>query len=106
MIHRMISQKVVDGLRQNQVDELDRLQEQADQILVQVRMQIRPIGAIQKVNCSAWCGVVSLVSGYALTEASDLTMKDTFSATLESVVDQCPRRDTLLNLGDFNTDWN
>ena len=29
-------------------------------------------------------------------------MKDAFDATLESVVDQCPRRDTLLVLGDFN----
>ena len=29
-------------------------------------------------------------------------MKDTFYATLESVVDQCPRGDTLLVLGDFN----
>ena len=29
-------------------------------------------------------------------------MKDAFSATLESVVDQCPRRDTILVLGDFN----
>ena len=36
-------------------------------------------------------GVVSLVSVYAPTEASDLTVKDTFYATLESVVDQCPR---------------
>ena len=47
-------------------------------------------------------GVVSLVSVYAPTEASDLTMKDAFYATLESVVDQCPRRDNLLVLGDFN----
>jgi len=47
-------------------------------------------------------GVISLVSVYALTEASDLTVKDAFCATLESVVDQCPRRDTLLVLGDFN----
>ena len=47
-------------------------------------------------------GVISLVSVYAPTEASDLTVKDTFYATLESVVDQCPRRDTLLVLGDFN----
>ena len=46
-------------------------------------------------------GVISLVSVYALTEASDLTMKDVFDAMLESVVDQCPRRDTLLVLGDF-----
>ena len=36
-------------------------------------------------------GDISLVSVYALTEASDLTVKDAFYATLESVVDQCPR---------------
>ena len=36
-------------------------------------------------------GVISLVSVYAPNEASNLTMKDTFYATLESVVDQCPR---------------
>ena len=47
-------------------------------------------------------GVVSLVSVYAPTEANDLTIKDAFHAALESVVDQCPRRDTLLVLGDFN----
>ena len=47
-------------------------------------------------------GVVSLVSGYAPTETSDLTVKDTFFSTLESVVVQCPRRDTILVLGDFN----
>ena len=47
-------------------------------------------------------GVISLVSVYAPTEASDLTMKDAFYAMLESVVDQCPRQDTLPVLGDFN----
>jgi len=36
-------------------------------------------------------GVVSLVSGTAPTEASDLTVKDAFYAMLESVVVQCPR---------------
>ena len=41
-------------------------------------------------------GVVSRVSVYAPTGVSDLTMKDAFHATLESVVDQCPRQDTLL----------
>ena len=35
-------------------------------------------------------GVISLVSVYAPTEASDLTVKDAFHATLESVVDQRP----------------
>ena len=47
-------------------------------------------------------GVISLLSVYALTEASDLTVKDAFDATLDSVVDQCHRRETLLVLGDFN----
>ena len=42
-----------------------------------------------------------LVSANAPTEGSDLTVKDTFYAALESVLDQCPRRDTLLVLGDF-----
>ena len=36
-------------------------------------------------------GVIYLVSVYALTKVSDLTMKDVFHAKLESVVDQCPR---------------
>ena len=35
-------------------------------------------------------GVISLVSVYAPTEASDLTVKDAFYVALESVVDQCP----------------
>ena len=34
--------------------------------------------------------VISLVSIYALTEASDLTVKEAFYAALESVVDKCP----------------
>ena len=46
--------------------------------------------------------VSSLISVYAPTEASDLTVKEEFYATLESVVDQCPGRDTLLVLGDLN----
>ena len=45
-------------------------------------------------------GVISLVSAYAPTEASDLSVKN--NAALESVVDQCPMRDILLVLGDFN----
>ena len=48
-------------------------------------------------------GVISLVSVFAPTEVGDLTVKDAFCAMLESVVDQCPRRDALLVLGDFNT---
>ena len=47
-------------------------------------------------------GVISLVSEYAPTEASDLNVKEAFHAVLESVVGQCPRRDTLPVLRDFN----
>ena len=37
-----------------------------------------------------------------LRQASDLTVKDAFYITLESVVEQYPRRDTLLVFEDFN----
>ena len=50
----MISQKVVDELWQNEVDELVKWQEQVNSILVKVRIQIRPISGIQNVNGSAW----------------------------------------------------
>ena len=46
-------------------------------------------------------GVISLPSLNAPTDESDLTVKDVFNATLEYVVDQCPRQDTHLVLGDF-----
>ena len=46
--------------------------------------------------------IISLLSECAPTEASDLTMRDAFYYMLESVVDQCPRRDTLLVLGNLN----
>ena len=42
-----------------------------------------------------------MVSVCTPTDTSDLTMKDAFCAALESVVDQYPKRDTLV-LGDFN----
>ena len=48
MTYCRISQKVVDGFGgQNLTDELDRWQEQANSILVQARIQIRPISGIQ-----------------------------------------------------------
>ena len=36
-------------------------------------------------------GVIPLVSVYAPTEVSELTVKKVFDAALESVGDQCPR---------------
>ena len=66
-------------------------------------IEVTPINErIRRQRIRNSLGVVPLVSVYAPTEASDITMKDTFYATLESVIDQCPRRDTLLVLGDFN----
>ena len=47
-------------------------------------------------------GFISLIAVYAPTEMSDLEEKDLFYTKLDSVVDQCPSRDTLLVLGDFN----
>ena len=47
-------------------------------------------------------GFISLVAVYAPTETSDLEEKEMFYAKLDSIVDQCPSRDTLLVLGDFN----
>jgi len=65
--------------------------------------EVTPVNKhIMRLRIPHTLGVISLVSVYALTEASDLTMKDAFNALLESVVDQCPRRDTLPVLGDFS----
>ena len=65
-------------------------------------IEVTPVNErIMRLRILHSLGVISLVSVYALTEVSDLTVKDAFYATLQSVVDQCPRWDTLLVLGDF-----
>ena len=70
--------------------------------LTQMKIEVTPVNErIMRQRICHSLGVDSLFSVYALTEASDLTVKDTLFATLESVVDQCPGRDTLLILGDF-----
>ena len=46
-------------------------------------------------------GVIYLVSGNAPNEVSDLTMKDAFSAMLESVIVHCQWQDTLLASGNL-----
>ena len=71
--------------------------------LTPMMMEVTPVNErIMRLRIRHSLGVISLVSVDAPTEASDLTLKETFSATLESVVDQCPRQDTLTVLGDFN----
>ena len=47
-------------------------------------------------------GFVSIIAVYAPTEARELDEKELFYAKLDSVIDQCPRRDTILVMGDFN----
>ena len=54
--------------------------------------EVKPVNKrIMKLRIRHSLGVISLVSVYAPTEASDVTVKDAFYATLESVVVQCPR---------------
>ena len=66
-------------------------------------IEVKPVNErIMRGRIRHFLGVVFLVSVYTPTEASDLTVKDTFYAALKSVVDQCPRRDILLVLWDFN----
>ena len=66
-------------------------------------IEVTPINKrIMRLRIRHSLGVISMVSVYPPTEASDLTVRDAFYATPESVVDQSPRRDTLLVLGDFN----
>ena len=64
--------------------------------LTPIIIEVTPVNKrIMRLRICHSLGVISLVSGYAPTEASDLTVKDAFHATLESVVDQCSRQDTL-----------
>ena len=71
--------------------------------LTQMIIEVTPVNErIMRPRIFHSLGIIFLLSENSLTGASDLTMKHAFYATLESVVDQCPRQDTLLVLGDFN----
>ena len=55
-------------------------------------IEVTPVNErIMRIRIRHSLGVISLVSVYAPTEASDLTVKDAFHAMLVSLVDQCPR---------------
>ena len=45
---------------------------------------------------------MSVVAVYAPTEVCETEEKEMFYAKLDSVLDQCPRRDAIIVLGDFN----
>ena len=57
---------------------------------------------IMLVRLKHTLGFMSLIAVYAPTEMSEFEEKEMFYAKLDSVVDQCPSRDTLVVLGDFN----
>ena len=52
---------------------------------------VTPINERMRQTIRYSLGVISLVSVYAPTEASDLTVKEAFYVALESVIDECPR---------------
>ena len=90
-------------------DPCDCYHAQADSVAVsnklthKIMSHVTPINKrIMKQRICHSLGVISLVSGYAPTEASDLTEKEIFHATFKSVVAQCPRQETVPVLGDFN----
>ena len=64
--------------------------------------EVTPVNEHKRLRIRHLLNVISLVFVFASTKASDLNVKEMFYTALESVVDQCPRRDTLLVLGDFN----
>ena len=60
--------------------------------LTPIIMVVTPVNeSIMRLRIHLSLGVISLVPVYALTEASDLKVKDAFYATLVSVVGHCPR---------------
>ena len=72
---------------------------------------IAALSEVQRPDCGEimeggytyyWSGRSDGYHTQGVAVASDLTVKDAFFATLESVIDQCPKRDSLLVLGDFN----
>ena len=55
-------------------------------------IEVTPVNErIMRLRIRHSLGVISLVSVYSPTEASNLTVKDPFYATLKSMVERCPR---------------
>ncbi len=68
--------------------------------LFQFTLLNKPLRAVGFV-CPTWVGPAT-VAVYAPPETSEVKEKEMFYAKLDSIVDQCPSRDTLVLLGDFN----
>ena len=66
-------------------------------------VEVTPVDErIMRVRLKHTLGFMSLVAVYAPTEMCETEEKEMFYAKLDSVLDQCPLRDTLIVLGDFN----
>ena len=66
-------------------------------------VEVTPVDErIMRVRMKHTFGFISLVAVYAPTEMREIEEKEMFYAKLDSVLDRCPSRDTLIVLGDFN----
>ena len=66
-------------------------------------VEVTPVDErILRMRLKHTMGFMSLIAVYAPTEVCEIEEKEMFYAKLDSVLDQCPRRDTLIVLGDFN----
>ncbi|KAG0710377.1 Craniofacial development protein 2 [Chionoecetes opilio] len=66
-------------------------------------VEVTPVDErIMRVRMKHTLGFMSIVAVYAPTEVRKTEEKEMFYAELDSVLDQCPPRDTLIVLGDFN----
>ena len=66
-------------------------------------VEVTPVDErIMQLRLKHSMGFMSVVAVYAPTEMCETEEKEMFYAKLELVLDQCPRRDTLIVLGDFN----
>ncbi|KAG0730190.1 Craniofacial development protein 2 [Chionoecetes opilio] len=66
-------------------------------------VEVTPVDErILRVRMKHTLGFMSLVAVYAPTRMRKTEEKEMFYAKLDSVLDQCPPRDTLIVLGDFN----
>ena len=65
-------------------------------------VEVTPVDErIMRLRLKDRLGFMSVVAVYAPTEVYE-TEEEMFYAKLDSVLDQCPRRDALIVLGDFN----
>ena len=71
--------------------------------LVPLTTEVTPVNErIMRLRISHTLGVISLVRVYAPNGVNEFSVKESFYAQLQMVVNLCPKADTLIVLGDFN----